>query len=138
MSAVPAISFYPNVCLPPFKRIPLIFLELWPITSGLNSYNAVVPYMIFVPYNGKLKIQVTISQSGTFYLGDVNWDQQVLMALNGGNALNVNTLYEFELYVVAGTLINFFWVSSSSSVTSAYIHLYVYLEPEGCERSGSE
>ena len=136
MSAVPAVSFYPNICLPPFRRMPLILLEAWPIQSG--SGNFIVPYMLFVPFSGKLKIQVAISEAGTLVLNYVNWDQTVYMTLNGGSALSANTLYEFEVYVVAGTLINFSWVSSSSSVTSAYAHMYVYMESEGCEESGSD
>jgi len=130
---VPAVEFYPCINLPPFRRIPLIYELYWPISNG----NFVVPYMIIVPFNGKLKVRVVLSESGTFALYGVNGNQNISYMFNGGNALNANTVYEFDIYVTAGTVINFQWTSSSSSVTSAYIDLYVYLEPEGCE-SGSE
>jgi len=128
----PAPAFYPNICLPPFRNIPLIYLEYWPFSSLF-----IVPFMISAPYSGKLKIRVVLSEAGYFGLYGINNNMNYYMYLNGGNILNASTLYEFEVYVTAGTLINFNWQSSSSSVTSTYIDLYVYLEPEGCE-SGSE
>jgi len=130
---VPSLAFYPFINLPPFRRIPLIYLYYFPIPSG----NWVVPYIVQVPFSGKLKIQVAVTEAGTFSFSGLN-GLLMPIALNQGNALNANTLYEFEVYVSANTEINFQWTSSSSSVSSAYIYLYVYLELEGCEESGSE
>jgi len=131
MSAVPAPGFYPNIYLPPFSRMYLISLQNWSIFSG----TFVLPIWVSVPAHGKLTIIISVSEAGTFQLY-TNYNTYVSWTLNGGNALNANTLYEFTLDLAAGTAINFMWVSSSSSVTSANINMIVFVDLEE-EESGS-
>jgi len=127
----PILGLLPKIPLPPFSRIPLVLLNQYIASSGQQ----ILPYSPAVPGSGRLKIYVSVSQAGTLAI-IINGNTSVPNYLNGGNALNVNTLYEFTIDDISQCSINFIWYSSSSSVSSAWINLYVFFEPDVGEESG--
>ena len=129
MSVIPGIL--PKIPLPPFSRIPVVALYNYPINSG----SLILPNWIDFYGSGKLKIYVVISEAG--YLGVVNsGETNVPSYLNSGNVLNANTLYEFEISDLSNMSLNFVWYSSSSSVTSAIIYMWIFFEPDRGEING--
>jgi len=130
-SPSPIPGILPKIPLPPFSRIPILALYNYPISSG----SLILPDWISMFGSGKLKIYVVISEAG--YLGVVYAGETgVPSYLNGGNVLNANTLYEFEITDLSDVALNFIWYSSSSSVTSAIIYMWIYFEPDRGEESG--
>jgi len=138
MSA-PVTQLFPVKLL--WKRILLLQASASNITQGtpINIQNGT--YMpLNIPFTGKLIIFVSVSESGTLTIrnGSYSVANNGGEALNNGNALSAGIWYEFDIPVSAGMSLFFFWQPSSSSTTTTNVEMYVYLELEGCEESGSE
>jgi len=132
MSA-PLIQLFPVKLL--WKRILLAQIEVF--NQEEYQYFA----SVYVPFSGILRININMQPSGQLVVrrNGAGLYGYALGggALNGGNTLNSNTWYEFDLYVAGGDTLDFLWFSSSSSTTVATIHMLIYLDLRE-EESGSE
>lgn len=129
-SPSPLPGLLPKIPIPPFSRLPVIAIYNYPISSG----SLILPWWAQISGSGRIKIYVTVTEAGNFatvFAGDT-WQPSYL---NNGNALSANTMYEFTLDDITAIAINFVWYSSTSSVTSAYINLWVFFEPDVGEES---
>jgi len=131
--STPFFGFYPL-----FRPKRLVILSYYgAINSGdyLRVYglNGGSPVSITVPDYGRLIILVSTSEAGYFgyNIGSLGnfYNGTGISLVNGGNTLSANVWYKFEIPTSSNYSLQFYWQSSSSSVSWTYIQLVVIWEP---------